>query len=293
MVLLDLAWSLWTELGVAGVKQMHQEYLVAPEELILLTAVMGEIDPRLREEALDWCSRYHQYISVSRLKTLAKSLGNLVIDSFSIFASALNSVSDADWPVFKVAPSLRFKPSGKSKLSKFESPALLLLRLRSLFGVGSRADLLAFFLAQDKSDYAISDTVEIGYSKRNLADMLEGFAKAGIFEVHLERNQQRYKFSKRNEFIKILSPIPKIMPSWPHLLEVILRLRDCIRMNEKKSADTKIIELRNTLSDMEGLLRRLYLIPSPLQVDFQAYWDSYTKWFLEELRAISRGVREF
>lgn len=32
--LLDLAWSLWTELGVQGHKRKHQDCLIALEELI-------------------------------------------------------------------------------------------------------------------------------------------------------------------------------------------------------------------------------------------------------------------
>ena len=31
--LVDLAWSLWTELGVAGVHRSHQQFMVFPEEL--------------------------------------------------------------------------------------------------------------------------------------------------------------------------------------------------------------------------------------------------------------------
>ncbi len=52
----------------------HHNILFAPEELILLTALIGEYDPRLRDEALDWCVRYHQFISVSRLRVLARIL---------------------------------------------------------------------------------------------------------------------------------------------------------------------------------------------------------------------------
>jgi len=47
--LLDLAWSLWTELGVAGHQRKHRQCVILPEELILLTAAIAEEDPRLRE----------------------------------------------------------------------------------------------------------------------------------------------------------------------------------------------------------------------------------------------------
>jgi hypothetical protein len=71
-LLLDLVWSLWTELGVAGIKRKHQKFLINLEELIILTVVLAEIDPRLRDESLDWCSQYHHFISTSRLKSIIK-----------------------------------------------------------------------------------------------------------------------------------------------------------------------------------------------------------------------------
>ena len=68
--LLNLAWSLWTELGVAGIKQNHQDvFLILIEELVIFTSVLTEIDPRLRDESLDWCLRFLiHFISVNRLK---------------------------------------------------------------------------------------------------------------------------------------------------------------------------------------------------------------------------------
>jgi hypothetical protein len=81
-LLLDLVWSLWTELGVAGIKRKHQKFLINLEELIILTVVLAEIDPRLRDESLDWCSQYHHFISTSRLKSIIKSFGSSLNEPF-------------------------------------------------------------------------------------------------------------------------------------------------------------------------------------------------------------------
>ena len=99
-LLLDLAWSLWTELGVAGVKRSHQQFLITLEELILLTVSLAETDPRLRDESLDWCSQYHHFISVSRLKSIMKSFGSSLNEPFSSYSSTLNSQSGTAWPLF-------------------------------------------------------------------------------------------------------------------------------------------------------------------------------------------------
>ena len=38
--LADLAWSLWNELGVAGIHRKHKGCLIGLEELIILTVVI-------------------------------------------------------------------------------------------------------------------------------------------------------------------------------------------------------------------------------------------------------------
>lgn len=285
--LVDLAWSLWTELGVAGVHRAHQQFMISPEELILVTARLQGSDPRLVEEALDWCSRYHHFISVSRLKTLAKSWGKVTIDAFSMFSATLNRISRAHWPVLTHAVPLKCQPSGKSKAPRFEQPALLLFRLRSLFGVSARADVIAFYLAQKQGNYSISDVREIGYTKRNLADVLESFVQAGIFDSFFSRNQLRFGFAKRKEFEEILEPLPRFMPAWRQIFELIIPLRDYIQQIEKKSQSTRVVEVRNVLRGIEDQLKRLKLAAPPMQSDFQLYWDSLSEWTLGILPALA------
>ena len=288
-LLIDLAWSLWTELGVAGIKRNHHQYLIPPEELVILTSVLGQTDPRLRDEALDWCTRHHHFISVSRLRTLSNDLGSIVNEPLSLFSATLNSISQAHWPVLIDIEPLKFTPSQKSRPPQMELPALLALRLRSLFGVGARADLISFFLIQEKNDFAISDTTKIGYSKRNLAEVLEGFAQGGILSAFSVRNQWRYQIIKRNQILNLIGQLPEFLPDWRHILEVVLSLRATIRQIEKKSESTKLVEIRNLLSNLETSLRKLNLTPPPLQADFEAYWNAFAEWILRFLESLARG----
>src|SRR5207302_2062208 len=103
---------------------------------------------------------YHHFISISRLKTLVIAFGKSVMEPISIFSATLNSVSRAKWPLFTTKIPLKFVPSGKSKLPKLELPALLYFRLRTLFGVGARADITTFFLTQKKTDFSAADAAE-------------------------------------------------------------------------------------------------------------------------------------
>ena len=286
--LADLAWSLWNELGVAGTDRKHQRCLIALEELIILTAVIAESDPRLRDEALDWCSRYHHFVSVSRLRTLVKILGEPVYLPFSVFAMTLNSIAQSNWPIFANAIPLDFKPSGKSSL-RCEAPALFGLRLRTLFGVGVRADLLAFFLTQKKTVVTASDVVEIGYSKRSLADTLDNLVQSGLLVTSVVRNQRKYELVKKEQLKKVVGELPEVAPPWLRILEVLISLRTNLQQFEKKSITTNVVIIRNTLARLENLLHALNLSPPPLQADLNQYWESITKWLLETVNAFAQG----
>jgi hypothetical protein len=279
-LLLSLTWSLWTELGVRGVVPKHPKCLIAIEELVVLTAVLMDLDPRLRDESLDWCSQYHHLISTSRLKSIIKGFDGVVNEHFSRYASTLNHHSRAGWPIIIKTLPLQVCLSHKSCLRPLESPALLNLRVRSIFGTGARADLVTFFLTHTNLDFAISDLVEVGYSKRNLAEVLEELYLGGLFEKFLVRNQQRFRLTKNNQLTKMFSPIPKHTPPWRLILEILLPLRDCIKRSEKSSESTKVVEIRNILFRFENSFHKLGIVPPPFQSDFHEYMSFFRAWLL-------------
>ncbi len=277
-LLLNIAWSLWTELGVSGVKRQHQHCLIVLEELVILTAILADVDARLRDEALDWCARYHHFISISRLKTLLKTFGPSVDLPFSIFAATLNSISQANWPLLSKVMPLKFSPSGKSKAPRCELPALLSLRFRALFGAGARADLMTYFLTEEKNDFTAADVTEIGYSKRSLSLLLDSFVQSGFFEAFNVRNQRHYRFIKRDQMKKELGPIPDCIPSWRYILEVVLPLRQWIAKVENKALGVKVIEIRNVLIELKIPLQKLNWKPPQLPSDINLYWELFSVW---------------
>lgn len=288
-LLLDLAWSLWTELGVAGVERRHQKFLINIEELILLTVVLAEIDPRLRDESLDWCSQYHHLISTSRLKSIIKSFGNSLIASFSKYSVTLNSFSQAAWPIFQDSSPLKIMLSHKSCLRPLESPALFNMRLRSIFGTGARADLLTFFLIHAKSNFSASDMVEIGYSKRNLAEILEELCLSKLFDKFLLKNQYRYRLIKNDQLLRVVGPLPEYTPSWHVIFEILFSLRDCINRTVNSSESTQVVEIRNLLMSFEEDLKRLNLTPPPWNNNFQAYLNLFSEWLLDITGKLAKG----
>lgn len=285
-LLLDLCWSLWTELGVAGVIRRHQNCLILVEELILLTSILADQDPRLRDESLDWCSKYHTFISVNRLKTICKKF-EAYHGPISKYTTTVNSLGRASWPVYVESSPMRVHLSGKSILRPLESAALINIRARSIFGSGSRADLITFFLIHSKSDYALSEMSEVGYSRNNLAETLEEFYFGGLFDKFLHGNQFRYRLSKNDNLVKILGPVPKYAPAWGVILKLLLPLRAGIMKIENKSENIKTIEICNLLKNLENEIIRLNLNAPKLEEDFGSFLNSFRKWLLDLVGKLS------
>ncbi len=266
-ILARLAWSLWTELGIAGLERGHESFAVAPEKLILLTSVLSEFDPRLRDEALDWCSRYHHFICPIRLQILAKRYKVFVPRPFSIFSATVNAAVTmrTKWIVLQAESPLKFRPSGKSVLRDFEAPSMIYFRLQAFLGVGARADVLAFLLHQENGGFTASDLIEIGYSKRRLAQILDDLAAAGVLTKTMVRNHWRYVFARIDPFIHLLGGLPQNMVYWDRVLAVFLPIRACLHETENAPLGVRAVDMRNLLNTLKNQLLQLGLNPPALQ----------------------------
>jgi hypothetical protein len=218
-----------------------------------------------------------------------KELSTSTHTPLSRYCNSLNTLAGTKWPLFEDAPPWKIVFSRKSCLRPFESPALLNIRARSLFGASARADLVTFFLTHNRSDFAVSDLSELGYSKRNLAILLEEISLSGLFEKHMLRNQLRYRLAKNDHLAAILAPIPSYAPSWFTILKILLPIRDCIIRNEQASESTLAVEIRNILISMQDLLHRLKLSAPPFQSDLSSYLKVFGKWILNITVDLTQG----
>jgi hypothetical protein len=254
--LLDFAWSQWAALGVAG-SIRAAEVPVDLEALFLLTAEMAAEDPRLRDEALDWCSRFHGFASKPRLKQLLRRSPPSAQAAFGPFAAALERYAGTPWPGASGAASVPTSLSGKSRLPALNRPALLSLRLRALFGVGARADIIGAVLSRGSEDFGAADLVFIGYSKRNLAEALDMLAAAGLFRTTRTGNRVRFSWYRREQLCALLAPVPDVIPVWSAPLRVMSGFLDLLTRIETKSDRLVAVEaarcLRQLADDLQAL----------------------------------------
>jgi hypothetical protein len=179
---LGLMWGAWVELGVSGWQQTHANWAIDPEPLIIATAALEDTDPRLRDEALDWCIYNWRYVSRVRLRNLVREQPKSVRESWGPFAATVSKHAGVTWPV--ATRPFTYKTTGKSSLESMEQPSRAWLRLRGMFGLGARTEILRFFLSGHRRATAGMIAQRAGYAKRVVADECELLEKAGVVWVH-------------------------------------------------------------------------------------------------------------
>ena len=174
--LLDWLWRSWISLGVTGQgSRARADAVIDPEALLLASTLWARYDPRLFDEMLDWLCLYSSLINLQRLRNLHQTgLGDAAV--LSAMAAVIQQHStqtkwkaiaqpasapqtltplfltpDGPAPVWGKAEPLFASHGfhrGKLELRQMsQSPAPNLapnfwLKLRSLFGTSTRAEIL-------------------------------------------------------------------------------------------------------------------------------------------------------
>jgi DNA-binding transcriptional ArsR family regulator len=282
---------LWTELGVAGTQRRHSRLAIFPEELLLLTSALATRDPRLRDESIDWCSRHHRYVSTARLRGLLRGALPWLADAFSTFAATVNHLGSARWPVPTSGTRWDLQLSQKSRLPSLDRPALLHLRLRALFGTGARADVVAALLERQPGnrEITVTEVAELGYTKRNVANVLNDLEAAGLLVSHRQGNRLCFGWARRSEFEATISPLPDQIPRWRPIVDLLLSLFHFTLRTEEKSARLRRVEAAKGAPALTQPARRLgWSVPSATTSGDQ--WTDLVDWGISLASELAAGT---
>lgn len=219
-----LAWSLWTELGVSGWRGEHHQWLVDPEPLLLWTAWLGNTDARLRDEVTDWCVKFGDWLSGARITNLSKEFSERTRENFGVLAATVGAHSRTRW---KEATAPReYKPTGRSRLEKFSAPSQTSLRLRGVFGVGARAEVMRVLLSRERFSSAGEIADEVGFGRRMVAITLDQLSRANVVEEHSLKNQIQYRLCRGTAWPALVGPMPMVAPQWTRVLPLMTVVHD-------------------------------------------------------------------
>lgn len=203
--IVDLAWSLLTELGVPGLSRRHQAVAIDPEPVVLLASLLVEEDPRLRDQLVSWLVQHGSLLSVSRLGGLLKAGGPTLHARFSEVAQTVRAKGGPRLPSPVEAVPFAGSSESKSLALPLGRPSLVRLRLRALCGVGARADVLSELLLRGDRWMRTVDLAEIGYSKRSVASVLSELAEAGVVERVSQGNAHRFRLGRVDALAELVA----------------------------------------------------------------------------------------
>jgi hypothetical protein len=129
---LEIAWSLWAELGLSGWTRHHAESAVDLEPLIIATPRLGAWDARLLEESFDWCVLNSRFVSAVRLRNLLKTVDEPTRRAFGDFDATVRMERRVSWPA--EGEPLQLRVTSRSSVPDLLRPALQQLRLRAILG---------------------------------------------------------------------------------------------------------------------------------------------------------------
>lgn len=201
--LLGLLWSQWTTLGVRGTVPPVETWVLDPEALVLFTCSIGRYDPRLFDAMLEWLAEHQRFVNVQRLRTINRRHGFGENRLLAAIAGLLKTpVSKAKWEklgadlaegsyreesLFMLkngsphpGPARPDEAFGRVGLSRHEyrvrgtvrqfdpdRRANLIMKLRTLIGVSSRCEVLAYLLTHSEAN-PTEIAARVGYSTKTI-----------------------------------------------------------------------------------------------------------------------------
>lgn len=297
--LLNLLWQQWAALGVAGAAKPDAEWCVDPEALVLATTTQGRAEPRLFNEMLDWLWVHGESVNIQRLKNIQKAVGlgdrrvlraiaaslsqRSTLSKWKLLATISESVpkpaeslfvskDGVPQPSFGQSDPIFLKhgfrrgPIKRRDLSQSPNPLLpatLLWKLRALFGVQARAEILLWLLTHE-SGHAADIARGTFYFPRTVDKTLKELAASGMVKSARAGREKRC-WLKPGEwsFLKTWSQ-PEGFPrwiDWARFFTVQERF-GLVLSNRDFSPILQASELRRVFDELQPVLTDGGLLPA-------------------------------
>ncbi|WP_404420521.1 hypothetical protein [Nibricoccus sp. IMCC34717] len=294
----QLLWRQWSALGVAGPVAQEGNCAVDPEALLLISTQFARHDARLFDEIADWLQRNGHWINLMRLSRLEREFAFGDTAVLGALAEHLaQRTTHAKWKALSknrppsqppallfthlpppnradeiflrwgwLRPELEFR--GLSKAPHPTTPASFLLKLRALFGLQSRAEVVAWLLAHE-AGHPAQIARETGYFRGSIQNVLNELEVSGLIYSAREGREKHFVAPRGNwRFLlasapKNLADFPKWVP-WSDLFALLCRYEGLTASPDfnRYSPDLQAIELERSLSP---LIARLCLEGEPFR----------------------------
>jgi len=275
---LDLAWSLWAELGLDGIRRRHDWQAIDLEPLIIFTSYIGNADSRLRANSMDWCIANARFASAFRLRNLAQDAPIDMGDAFGRYAATVKAHAKVPWPSH--GDPLALWTSEHIGVPDLRRPSLIQLRLRAFVGVSARAEILKLMLAEPDRGYSASALANAaGYGKGSVAQALDLMTMAGILSVQPTGNRLVYRLAHPAELVIALQWLPAVFPDWWPVFKVIAAVVEFAHA-KAMSPIARAAEVQKVIHRIEPDLMRLGIGDEVPRTTGPASYTEFEHWAL-------------
>lgn len=287
--MLSFLWGSWTGIGVPGFSpsDFELDFAIDLESLIIATGYFGEHDPRLREETISWLVTFWRSVSRGRLRNLLAAHPDLVAERLGPLAATVNAHTPAKWPdhdsaVLKVRP----EPAAHRDLRQ---PHLLQLRLRAIFGVTAKAELIGVFLSAPRSWMTVAEAAsKVGYQKRAVANALEDLAAAGTLKSRPSQNRLEFAINDAESVRGFVGAVPGHAPDWNAIFRVIFGV-DLLLSQYPDPSPAAEVEIHRSFKEMRKALVASGLTDPTDIASRPGVWGPLVEWVDRLTLAVSRG----
>lgn len=305
--LVDFAWDEWAQMGVFATPHRPPDlWAQDPEALLVFTLDVARDEPRLFDEVLDWLQANSELLGGRRLTQLSRAdrEGEALVRASVAWAAqygsslriggppgpssaspiVLSRTGASPWRVDELFQTHGFlkpptKPSGKSMTPSLDAPINFAFRLRRLFGIGGRAEIIRFLLTSGVTQATTRAIAEAAVStKRNVNDALTELASAGVISRVLLGNEARYSIDRRR-WAALLDIDELAIPSyrnWPSLLQALSEVNRWVApaQNAEYTDYQRASEARQLIKRVAPLLTRagVAIVDRGLG---EEYWPSF------------------
>jgi hypothetical protein len=312
--LAEFVWGQWSQMGISAAPTRSDAWAVDPEALLLLTLEVGRDEPRLFEEVFDWVVVNERLLSVRRLRNLCVDDSDRALVGATVAAAGrlrkrarfqggqpperqdppepfyrrLSPPSGEPDPAFLEFGFVKSPaaPQRRSAAPEMLAPINFAFRLRSLLGIGARAEVVRVLLGGQAPRYSVAAITEsTGYAKRNVQEAVAGLHAAGVVTATTVGNEQRIAIPlERWAALLELERLPEHL-DWPQTFAALrLLLRWLADPTNEELTEYMLASEARLLLESLGPDLRFAGIPVDLMGPPGAdYWPHFVQ-FVEGLR---------
>jgi hypothetical protein len=284
--ILHLYWGVWSELGVSGWGRTHEDWAIDPEPLIAFTPEIATEDSRLRDEVTDWCIHNWRHVSQVRLRNILRDNELESSEEWGEFSATVNRAAGSKFPGATVAR--RYRTTGRSTLRPLTDPSAVYLRMRAVFGLGARTEVLRYLLFSDERATAAELAPKTNYAKRNVAEACEILAQAGVLSSTAVGNRLYFSIADPPALMDVIGEVPSQTPDWPVLLRVVSQIFDWTYETENRSSRVLTVETHRVAVSIEEDLVALGITP-PQRSAGEEFVDVWARWARDMTKKLSGG----